>query len=152
MEKLNKESQLNESVEVAKLFINVLGLFKHSIIKTFEDTGITAPQAMVMGVLGNGEKINISDLSSKINLSSSTVSGIVDRLEKQGMVVRERSHIDRRVVYVKICSKFNEIHGNINKLIQENTENMMNKGTPQEIDKIVEGLTTLKRLLETHQK
>ena len=152
MEKLNKESQLNESVEVAKLFINVLGLFKHSIIKTFEDTGITAPQAMVMGVLGNGEKINISDLSSKINLSSSTVSGIVDRLEKQGMAVRERSHVDRRVVYVKICSKFNEIHGNINKLIQENTENMMNKGTPQEIDKIVEGLTTFKRLLETHQK
>jgi len=151
MEELNKENEVNESIEVAKLFLSVLGLFKRSVIKTFEATGITAPQAMVMGVLSNEKKMNITELSSRISLSSSTVSGIVDRLEKQGMVERVRSLDDRRVVYVKICPKFNDVHGNIQKLIQQNTENMMKKGTPQEINKIVEGLTTLKRLLGSSQ-
>jgi MarR family transcriptional regulator, organic hydroperoxide resistance regulator len=147
MEGLDKNDNVIDNDEVSRLFLQVMGLFKHSIIKIFEDTGITAPQGMVMGILSKEKRMKITELSSKLCLSNSTVSGIVDRLESQGMVVRERSKEDRRVVYVSICPKFNEIHGNIHKLIQENTANIIKKGTPEEIIKIVEGLTILKGLL-----
>ncbi|MGH4139565.1 MarR family winged helix-turn-helix transcriptional regulator [Clostridium sp.] len=147
MEELNEENKLYDSIEVAKLFLSVMGLFKHNIIKSFEHTGITAPQAMVMGILSKEKKIKISGLSNKLGLSNSTVSGIVDRLEKQGIVERERSREDRRVVYVNICPKFNEVHGDAHKLIRENTANVIKKATPEEISKIVEGLSILKKLL-----
>ena len=147
MEELNKEDKLNDNVEVARLFLNVVGLFKHKIFKIFEDTGITALQGMTMGVLNREKRMKMTELSTKLNLPNSTVSGIVDKLEKQGIVERERSIEDRRVVYVNISPKFNEMHGDIHKLIQENTANIMKKGTPEEISKIVEGLNTLKRLL-----
>ncbi len=147
MEELDKKNNENDNVEVARLFLQVMGLFKHSMIKIFEATGITAPQAMTMGILSKEKRIKMTDLSKKLSLSNSTVSGIVDRLEKQGMVERDRSKEDRRVVYVSICPKFNDIHGEYHKLIRENTENIIKKGTTEEIDKIVEGLTILKKFL-----
>jgi DNA-binding MarR family transcriptional regulator len=152
LDEINKNNQLNDNVEVARLFLKVLGLFKHNIINIFEDTGITPLQAMTMGILSKGKKMKMTELSSKLSLSNSTVSGIVDRLEKQGMVERERSCEDRRVVYVIISPKFNEVHGDVHKLIQENAANIMKKGTPEEINGIVEGLNTLKRILEGQEK
>ena len=147
MEELDKKDMANDDVEVARLFLQVMGLFKHSMIKVLEDTGITAPQAMVMGILSKEKRIKMTELSSKLCLSNSTVSGIVDRLEKQGMVERDRSKKDRRVVYVDICPEFNNIHANFHKLVRDNTENIIKKGTTEEMDKIVEGLNILKKLL-----
>ena len=40
---------LNESIEVARLFQEVMQLFKHSMNKLLEDTGMSAPQGMVIG-------------------------------------------------------------------------------------------------------
>ncbi|GCD09697.1 MarR family winged helix-turn-helix transcriptional regulator [Clostridium tagluense] len=152
MEELNKDNQLKDNVEVARLFLQVLGLFKHKVIKIFEDTGVTGLQAMTMGIIHKEKRMKMTELSRKLTLSNSTVSGIVDRLEKQGIVERERSCEDRRVVYVKISPKFNETHEDIHKLIQENTVNIMKKGTPEEINGIVDSLTTLKRLLGEQDK
>ncbi|MGK0468921.1 MarR family winged helix-turn-helix transcriptional regulator [Clostridium sp.] len=150
MEELDKKEKAkdnaNDNVEVARLFMQVMGSYKHSMIKIFEDTGFTGPQAMTMGILSKEKRIKMTDLSNKLCLSNSTVSGIVDRLEKQGMVERDRSKEDRRVVYVSICPKINDIHADFHKLIRENTENIIRKGTAEEIDKIVEGLNILKNL------
>ena len=82
---------LNESVEVAKLFQEVMQLFKHNMHKVLDDTGMSAPQGMVLGLLSKEKKMKITELSNDLCLSNSTVSGIIDRLEKQEMVIRERS-------------------------------------------------------------
>lgn len=138
---------INESIEITRLFQEVMGLFKHSMGKIFEDTGITAPQGMALRTLSKQKKMKITELSTKLSLSNSTVSGIIDRLEKQGLVERERSEEDRRVVYVSICPKFHEMHENFAKKFQQNFEKIMNKGDEEDINKIVDGLNTFKKLL-----
>ena len=143
--------ELNESIEVARLIQEVMGLFKHSMAKIFGDTGITAPQSMVIGILSTQKKMKISELSSRLSLSNSTVSGIIDRLEKQGMVERERSEKDKRVVYVNISPQFYGMHQNFHKQMEENIAQVMSKGTPQELNKIIDGLSMLKKLLELNK-
>ena len=128
----------NDSAKVAKLFREVMHLFKHSMGKVFEDIGMTAPQGMLIGILSKEKTLKITELSAKLSLSNSTVSGIVDRLEKQGMVERKRSELDKRVVYVSISSDFKEMHQNFHKRLEEIIENSMNKGTPEELNKIFE--------------
>ena len=147
---LIKEQQMetiNESAKVANLFQEVMILFKQSMSKVFEDSGITAPQGMVLRILSKETKIKITELSSKLSLPNSTVSGIVDRLEKQGMVERERSEKDRRIVYVKMSPNFKEMHQHFHKNLQLNIKDVMNKGTPEDLEIIFEGLSTLKKLL-----
>lgn len=143
---------LNESTKVANLFQEVMILFKHSMRKVFEDSGITAPQGMVLGILDKEKRIKITELSSKLSLPNSTVSGLVDRLEKQGMVVRERSEEDRRVVYVSISPHFTEMHQHFHKNLKLNLENVMNQGTAEDLNNIFKGLNTLKKLLSDHEK
>jgi len=145
---------LNESAKVAKLFQEVMILFKHSMSKVFEDMdlGMTAPQGMAMGILSKEKTMKITELSSKLSLSNSTVSGIIDRLEKQGMVERNRSEEDRRVVHVSVSPDFTGLHQNFHKRLEENIGNVLNKGTQEELDKIFVGLDALKTLLGGHEK
>lgn len=143
---------LNESIEVAKLFQEVMQLFKHSMTKLLSDTGMSAPQGMVLGLLSKKKKLKITELSNELCLSNSTVSGIIDRLEKQEMVVRERSEEDKRVVYVSISPNFKGMHKIFHKQFEKNLAHIMDQGNAEEIHKIFEGLDTLKKLLNDQEK
>lgn len=142
----------NDSIKVAKLFQEVMHMFKQNMCKVFEEIGMTVPQGMVIGILSKEKTLKITELSAKLSLCNSTVSGIVDRLEKQGMVERKRSEQDKRVVYVSISSNFKEMNQNFHKRLEGTIENTMNKGTPEELDKIFVGLDALKRLLGGHEE
>jgi len=144
--------ELNESVEVARLLQEVMQLFKHSMTKVLSDAGMSAPQGMVLGLLSEKKKLKITELSNELCLSNSTVSGIIDRLEKQEMVVRERSIDDKRVVYVSILPNFKDKHKIFHKQFKKNIEHIMSKGNAEEIHKIFEGLDTLKKLLSDQEK
>lgn len=58
---------------------------------------LTAPQTAVMREVVRNEGINLRDLSRAVSLAHSTVSGIVDRLEKRGMIERRPDTKDGRV-------------------------------------------------------
>lgn len=138
---------VSKKVEVARLFFEVNKTIKHSMRRRLEDIGITLPQSLVIGALIKFGEMKITELSRKINLSNSTISGIIDRLEKQQLVIRTRSEEDRRIVYVKVTPKFGEIHNGFHKIIEKNFEDLLSAGTPEEIEKIIEGLHVLKKML-----
>lgn len=52
----------------------------------------------------------ISTLAERTGSANSTISGVVDRLEKLGLAKRERSESDRRVIYVGVTEKYRELH------------------------------------------
>lgn len=137
----------NKKAEVVKLFSDVNKILKCSMRKSFEEVSITIPQSLVIGTLIKFGEMKITDLSKKVNLSNSTISGIVDRLEKQQLVVRTRSEEDRRIVYVKVTPRFNEIFKGIYRKAEESFEELLGPGSPEEIEKILEGLNALKKIL-----
>lgn len=53
-------------------------------------------------MIAEAESIRVSDLARRIYLHPATTVGILDRLEKKGLVSRTRSEEDRRVVYVAL--------------------------------------------------
>src|SRR5665648_885129 len=73
-------------------------------------------------------------------------------LEKQGMVTRERSEEDRRVVYVSLSPHFKETHQHFHKNLRINIENVMKQGTVDDVNAIFIGLNTLKKLLSGPEK
>jgi len=66
---------------------------------------LTGPQLTVVKLLEQIGDLSLSELSEKIRAQNSTVTGIIDRMEREGLVVRERSKEDRRVVYIRLTSK-----------------------------------------------
>jgi MarR family transcriptional regulator, organic hydroperoxide resistance regulator len=140
--------RMEKNIAVAKLLGQVVGRLKHGMMKGFESTGLTAPQGMVVGILAKHKKMKMSDISEKLGLSNSTVSGIIDRLEQRDIVKRVRSEEDKRVVYVHLSDKAEELFKDFSKVSSENFEDMMKKASPEDIEKIDEALIILKRLLD----
>ena len=139
--------RINKKAEVAAIFYEVSKILKRSMRKSFENVGITIPQSFVIHTLMEFGEMKISDLSKRLSLSNSTISGIVDRLEKQQLVVRTRSEEDRRIVYVNIAPTFKQIHKGFYKKAQESFGELLSPATTEELEKVIEGLNTLKQIL-----
>ena len=64
--------------------------------------GLTAPQLIVLGEISRSGKITAGQLAKNVNLSNATVTGILNRLSKRGLIERRRTDEDKRRVLVKL--------------------------------------------------
>lgn len=62
----------------------------------FEPLGITYPQYLVLMVLWEHDNLTVSEISSKLDLETNTLTPLLQRMEKQGLVVRVRGAVDAR--------------------------------------------------------
>jgi MarR family transcriptional regulator, organic hydroperoxide resistance regulator len=64
--------------------------------------GITGPQLWALKTISENKKLSLGELSKRMYLHPSTITGVVDRLEKKGYVLRDREQEDRRVIKVQL--------------------------------------------------
>ncbi len=72
-------------------------------------TGLTAPQILLLQAVNELEDATSGRLADAMSLSQATVTNILDRLEKRGLVSRERSTVDKRRVHVRLTSVGSEV-------------------------------------------
>ena len=65
---------------------------------------ITGQQLGALRIVVLSPRISLGELSERMFLHISSVSGIVDRLEKRGYITRARSGQDRRVVHLNVTA------------------------------------------------
>jgi len=65
-------------------------------------SGLTAPQLLLLQTIYRDGEMISSALAKSVNLSQATVTSIVDRLEKRGLLKRERSQQDKRKVTISL--------------------------------------------------
>ena len=83
---------------------------------------ITLPQVRALRALSEGNACAMGDLARLLSLKASTVTGLVDRLVKLGLVRRIRSSEDRRAVLAAISPKGRRILAH---LYDENRKSVM---------------------------
>ncbi|MEA9983858.1 MULTISPECIES: MarR family winged helix-turn-helix transcriptional regulator [Subtercola] len=64
--------------------------------------GLTYPQYLVFVVLWHEGALSVSQLGERLALDSGTLSPLLRRLEKSGLIARERGTADERVVMVSL--------------------------------------------------
>jgi len=64
--------------------------------KLGKKTGLTTPQLVIIRTIGELRDPTVSDIAKAVSLSLATVTTILNRLETQQLVHRERSKVDRR--------------------------------------------------------
>lgn len=73
--------------------------------KLVRQSGLTVPQLLVMQAIEKEGSPSTSALARHIVVSQATVTRIIDRLERAGLVRREKSSTDRRVVNVRLTGE-----------------------------------------------
>jgi len=100
--------QFNRNVAISEIMQSLRRIFKavqdysHEVSEKF---GITGPQLWALKTIFQNESLSLSDLSERMYLHPSTITGVIDRLEKKGYVIRNRDKVDRRVIYVQLTAE-----------------------------------------------
>lgn len=108
---------------------------------------ITGPQLVCLLAITESGPLTLSELAQKIYLSPSTVVGIVDRLEREGFVERQRGQVDRRVVFISVTEKGKEFSDKAPSPIQEQLEQRLQKLPTDEQMQIAASLETVAELM-----
>jgi DNA-binding MarR family transcriptional regulator len=82
--------------------IRATDLHSKQLVKT---VGLTAPQLLLLQAISAKGQVTIGEIARDISLSQATVTNILDRLEKRGMIYRERSNHDKRKVHAHLTDK-----------------------------------------------
>lgn len=138
---------MSNGQEIMDLLKEVNSLLEKGLKKHFAECPITIPQLNIINILSKVEKVKQSDLSQELMTTPAAVSGILDRLEAQGIVERVRSAEDKRVVYARLTDSFKENHNDLDNNIGGFLSLIIQTQEPEEIEKIVQGLEVFKRIL-----
>ncbi|MGE5702269.1 MAG: MarR family winged helix-turn-helix transcriptional regulator [Clostridia bacterium] len=133
---------MNKSAIIRHSIRKLTKLYNSVFTKEISDLGITMPQMMVMREIFH-ERKTIGQISKAIDLSYSTVSGIIDRLERNGMVQRERDQQDRRVVWIEKTCKVDDNSERITVFPETFYEEMMSNISEEEVDSFIRILQVL---------
>jgi DNA-binding MarR family transcriptional regulator len=110
---------------------------------------LTGPQLTVIKMLEQIGDLSLSELSDRIRAQNSTVTGIIDRMEREGLVVRERSTSDRRVVHIKLTDKGERIAAEIPVEPMEIFRGALESLSPQETRELLKISTKLANQVQT---
>jgi DNA-binding MarR family transcriptional regulator len=149
----NNELVQQQADEIIDIFKSIRKSLSCKFEKIAKQCGFTAPQLNVIFHLYMMPSITLNELSDHMGLTKSTVSGIVDRLAKQGVVTREIPEENRRIVRLSISEEFRK-NNDICKMKKEFIANLISdsiKNTdPEEVEKIIYGLKQFSILLNNN--
>ena len=142
---------LNEDGDIKILVDNLFFLFRalhRGLESQVMEYGFTVPQRIVMGHLVRYGDLSVKELSQKVGLSHSTISGIVDRLERKGLVMRSQNPQDRRITKVTTTDLGKNHINMLPHQMFSSVVDAFNQATAADQIKIMEGLATLRQLLD----
>ena len=99
---ISRDIAISDIMQSLRRIFKAIQVYSQEVSQNF---GITGPQLWALKILSINGSLPLGQLSQKMYLHPSTISGVVDRLEQKGYVVRDRGHEDRRVVMVQLTPK-----------------------------------------------
>jgi len=146
---LEDSSKIEEIVSVIK---RIMWLIKQNFEKDFKKMHVTQSQILVMRVLNYYGDMKVGDISRELDLSNSTVSGIIDRLVEKKIVQRKRGEEDRRIVMISLADEYRQpVKKQLNAVAQK-MRKALSTITEEDLDSVIQGLEKLERILEESQE
>ena len=115
-----KSKQPNEiASEIDKFFLQLTEILWQHVTQCYENTkgnekkSLTITEHFIIEFLGEESFASMSRLSQVIHVAPTTMTSMVDRLIKRGLLERHRAQQDRRKVLVSLSEKgkqFYEVH------------------------------------------
>lgn len=96
----------NQVLVVLRRIIRSIDIHSRILVKQY---GLTGPQLVVLQEISRHTEITPGRLAKAVSLSQATVTGILDRLKRRGLVTRRRSETDRRSVLVRSTTDANQM-------------------------------------------
>lgn len=104
---LKKKRPFDSLEEEANLnIVRTSDQFQNRFGRLLRQFGLTSSQYNVLRILrGEGQPLPILEIAERMIQVVPAMTGLIDRLELQELVKRDRSAADRRVIYIELTEK-----------------------------------------------
>jgi DNA-binding MarR family transcriptional regulator len=112
--------------------------FQIRLARLFREFGLTSSQYNVLRILrGEGTPLPCLEIASRLIAAVPAITGLIDRLEAQALIKRERSTEDRRVVNVAITASGLELLAKIDEPLRVLQERLIGHLSPTELRELI---------------
>ena len=145
-EKLDNESVIRDIVQSIRRLVRAEYLDSQKMSKQY---GLTGPQSLVMWLLINNGPLSSADLSRRMYVTPSNLTGIIDRLQKKELVERIRKEGDRRVALITLTESGEKLGQSIPDPIEKKFVNQLADLDPEHIQILAMAMNQILNLIET---
>jgi DNA-binding MarR family transcriptional regulator len=115
------------------------------------ELGITYPQYLVLMVLWEKDSQPVNDIAHRLVLETNTVTPLLQRMEKSGIVTRKKGERDKRQQIVSLTKKGREMEEKAYELIPSGMDETL-KTCPLQIDDYTHLASELDSIIGTLKK
>jgi MarR family 2-MHQ and catechol resistance regulon transcriptional repressor len=138
-QELKKKQPFNVPSQAAALgLVRTNDRLQIQFARLFRQYGLTPSQYNVLRILrGEGAPLPILEIAERTVTVVPGITGLIDRLEAAGLVSRERSSEDRRVIYVALTDKATKLLAKIDRPLVELHERLMGHLSKTELNDLI---------------
>lgn len=119
--------------------------FQNRLGRLFREYGLTPSQYNVLRILrGEGKPLPCLEIADRMIQVVPAMTGLLDRLEKQNLITRERCTQDRRVIYVDITPSAKHLLKRLDPPLQQLHSELLGHLKPSQL-KVLSSLLELAR-------
>jgi DNA-binding MarR family transcriptional regulator len=145
MDKKLPSSHTKQIIFSIRRLIQASELYSKELIKKYQ---ISAAQLNCILTLFEHGSLPLSQIAKHMMVKSSTVTGVVDRLENKGLAERMRNSPDRRVITIRLTEAGKKLAQNAPPPIQQKIIDGLKKTESAKKEQIVNALNTLTDMLD----
>jgi DNA-binding MarR family transcriptional regulator len=134
------ECCLEEVGAVVQRLVRIFQLFERDQIKIY---GITSSQCYTLLEIGRTGSLTMNELSTKMNLDTSTMTRVIANLVRDGLVRRVRDDSDRRYVVVELTDKGKSFTGEIKTSIENYYCDIITALPPGQVEQVLSSAQSL---------
>jgi DNA-binding MarR family transcriptional regulator len=133
--------------DTACQLIDLLFIFKRNFLKQHPDFGIPILSLLIFRVITEEKEIRISDIALKLNVSVSTVTEYVEKLESDCIVQKITKENDRREKFINLTVKGKEMQDRYMKKFKDSILNKLSVLTEDELGVLGHNLQSIISIL-----
>ncbi|QUH25741.1 MarR family winged helix-turn-helix transcriptional regulator [Serpentinicella alkaliphila] len=139
----------NEPDSLNSMFYQVIRYHYQRTHMLLDKIGLYPGQPFLLFALYKSDGQSQKDLANKLNIKASTITAMVKRMEKSGLIERRQDSIDQRISRVYITDKGKEVCMEVDKIKKEIEFETFRNFTEEDKIKLKELFTQMKRNLIT---
>ncbi len=116
------------------------------------ELNLTVPQLKTLFFISNQHGTNPGKLATALGVTPPNVTGIVDRLVEQGLLIRLEQPGDRRALVLQVTDKGEAILANLREQRVSNLREILTRLTGEELACLAKGLSALVKGAQTYKE
>lgn len=142
---INNDCCVDEVGEMIQKLVRVFQLFERDQIKIY---GFTTSQCYTLLEINKFGSLSMNEISEKMNLNSSTMTRILDKLVRDKYILRSRDESDKRIVIVTLTEKGIEAADKLSKTVKEYYKKIIKNIPEGEVENVLKSVNILQKAFE----